>query len=305
MKPSGVSATALPAPCRMTRRLATEGVTRSATPTTAREYASSASASSTAVTGRTRPRPRGPRCLGPRSGSAAPRRRRASPAPRTARRCRPARGRPPRPAGRPSGCRRGRRGSPASTAAHQQPGALGQAHRVAHATGHAGRGHGHAQARRRGGLAAREPQQAVADGGGGGHGQDQAALQPDAVDPQQSPLGVHQRAAGGPARQGSAVLDGALDAPSAGTAETPAGDGHEAQRGAQAPPAGVGEGDYRRAQRGGRAVLGPFDGRGVTGVEVEDGEVEVEVRGADAARRRARRRCARPSPPHRAGCGRW
>ncbi len=36
-KPSGVSATALPAPRRITRRLATDGVTRSATSTTARE----------------------------------------------------------------------------------------------------------------------------------------------------------------------------------------------------------------------------------------------------------------------------
>ena len=104
-KPSGVSTTALPAPAgtwpprlrRITRRLATEGVSRSATAITAREYASSASASPgstgagspTAATlmrpsSRTPRSPRAPRCRAGERASARHPPRAARRAPRTA-----------------------------------------------------------------------------------------------------------------------------------------------------------------------------------------------------------------------------
>ena len=74
------------------------------------------------------------------------------------------------------------------------------------------------------------------------------------------------------------MLDAPAIAAAARAAEAAPGRGDEAERGAQAAPAGVGERDDRRADRGLAVGRGSQStGATLAGVDLDDGEVEVGV----------------------------
>ncbi len=144
----------------------------------------------------------------------------------------------------------------------------------------------HAQARRRRRLAAAQPLRALLDDGAGRHGEDQPAVESDGVEPEQPPLDVDERAAGGAAREWRGVLDRAADAAAARAAEAAPRGGHEAERRAQAAPAGIGEREH--GLPGAHRLDGvglPGDGRRVAGVDGDDRDVEVGIRARHAAER--------------------
>ena len=88
----------------------------------------------------------------------------------------------------------------------------------------------------------------------GGYGQVKALAEAVRVDAEQPPLGIEDRAAGGAGQQSSGVLEAAGDAAAARAPERPVHAGDEPERHAQPAPAGVGQGEHRRPDRGGRAV---------------------------------------------------
>ena len=92
-------------------------------------------------------------------------------------------------------------GLPVDDAAHEQAVALGQADRAAHPARVAGRRERHAQPWAPGRLARRERVDPRAHRLVGGDREDQAALAPHGVEPEQPALGVDQRAAARAARE--------------------------------------------------------------------------------------------------------
>src|SRR5205807_716957 len=93
-------------------------------------------------------------------------------------------------------------------------------------------------------LAAGERLGALACRGVGRDREDQAAVHPDGVEAEQPALRVDERAARRSARERRGVLDGPPDPPAARAAEAAAGGRDEAERRAQAAPAGVRKRDH-------------------------------------------------------------
>ena len=110
----------------------------------------------------------------------------------------------------------------------------------------------------------------------GGYGQVEALTEAVRVDPEQLPTGVEDRPARRAGQQRSGVLEAAGDPSAAGAAEGPLDAGDEPERDPQPASARVGQGEHRRPDPGGGAVR-PGQRRGPAGVDVDDGQVGIDV----------------------------
>ena len=168
-------------------------------------------------------------------------------------------------------------GLPVRDRADEQPVAGRQADGAPQATRDARRRDRDAEARGPRGAAAPESLRALGEALGGGNRDDQAAVEPHRVEPQQAPVQVDERPAAGPAREGSGVLDAAGDRATPRPAYLPPLGRDEPGRRAQSAPAGIAERDHGRADAGSRARGVPRDRLDLTGLDRNGGEVEVVV----------------------------
>src|SRR5580704_3062038 len=109
----------------------------------------------------------------------------------------------------------------------------------------------------------------------GGYGQVEAFAEAVRIDPEQLPGRIKNRAARGAGQQRSGVLEAAGDAQATRAAEGPVDAGDEAERHPQSAPARVSQREDGHPD-GGR-FGGPRQCRSLTGVDLDDGEIAVDV----------------------------
>jgi EmrB/QacA subfamily drug resistance transporter len=153
---------------------------------------------------------------------------------------------------------------------------LGQAHGAAEPLGHVPGGDDDAKLWRRRGLAAGERIGLAAQRLISGNGQVEALPQAVRIDPEQLARRVKDRAAGRARKQGCGVLEAAGDAAATRTAERAIDAGDESERHSQPAAARIGQREDRHADAGRRGG-GPRQRRHVTGIDLDDGEVAVDV----------------------------
>jgi hypothetical protein len=176
---------------------------------------------------------------------------------------------------------RGRRGTVLGDAADEQALAVVEADRAPHPPRGAGRHDGDAKAARLGGTAGQEGLDARADLRRGQR-EDEPARPAQRVDPQHGPARIEQRPAARPAGQGRGVLEHARHGAPAAPAQPGGGGRHGACGHPQPAAAGIGRRHHRGADAGSGA-LGPADGRRVSRVDLQDGEVQVGVAAREPA----------------------
>jgi DNA-binding HxlR family transcriptional regulator len=176
-----------------------------------------------------------------------------------------------------------RGGAPVLDRAHQDPVALREPNRPAHAARDAGRGHCETEARARRLLAALQPLDGLAEAAGDADRDDQSAVEAQQVDAQEASVGVEQRAPGRASGQRRGVLERTRDAATSVTPKRSVGGGDEAERRPEPPSARVADGDDRGAHAGGG--VGPLERVDLTGVDREHRKVEIAI-GRDRLRGR-------------------